>query len=121
MYTLKQHDIPIEQTGGHSSYIRLRFLLDKYPSSLDAREYVGMAYSWLWDCQAGKFLDKKMKILSFNAFFKYHLPVFEVDFDIVNESPQVIDELIEILLSVSHNPDRQAHLQKAIIGYYNLG
>lgn len=121
MYHLKHHGIPVEQTDGHSSYIRLRLILDRFPSALDIGQYAAAAEHWLQNCKDGKYCGgKKMNILSFRTFQTYRSPAFEVDFDIINEPPQIIDELIEKLRDVSQQESRTAHLEKAIVAYYHL-
>ena len=121
MYPLKSHDLPIEETMGQTTYIRLRFSLNKYPIAADINEYIKTAQTWLKDCENGKFFDKKMKILSFNVFFKYYTPAVEVDFDIVNEPYQIIDELIDRMITASKGPYTQTEIVKATVGYCNLG
>lgn len=121
MYPLRPHNLPIEQTSGHSSYIRLRFSLDQNPSPFDLARYTQAANQWLKDCKEGKYCDgKEIEILSFRPFIVYRTPAFEVDFDIVNAPPQVIDELIDVLIEASNHPHTLSHLKKGIVAYYNL-
>lgn len=121
MYPLRPHNLPIEQTDGHSSYIRLRFSLDRNPFPIDIARYIETATQWLKDCKEGKYCNgEKVEILSFRPFIVYRTPAFEVDFDIVNAPPQVIDELIDVLIEASNHPHTLTHLKKGIVAYYNL-
>ena len=121
MYQLRPHNLPIEQTDGHSSYIRLRFALEKNPHPLDIERYIQAASQWIQDCKDGKYCNgKKIEILSFRPFLTYREPAFEVDFDIVNAPSQVIDELIDVFIQTSEDIRTLSHIKKATIAYYNL-
>ena len=104
MLNLKAHSFPIEQSAGYSTHIRLRLHFDKYPLEYDVRSYLNAADKWFYGCGEGRYLGRKIKIISYRPFFRYYSSTLQVDFDIAYAPDGVVDELLREFEAVEPRP-----------------
>lgn len=117
---MANYSVPVEFSGGFSTYIRLRFYLDKFPTDIEIKSMYSCAEKWLKKCEDGEYFGKPQKILSFQRFLKYRVPVFEVKYDIAVADARVTDELIETIEKSLCAEECYVRLNKVQVAYYNI-
>ena len=120
MLSLNRHSFPISQTDGYSTHLRVLLHFDKYPTEYDVRSYISTADGWFNGCAEGKYLGKKIKIISYKPFFKFYSRILQIDFDIAFAPEEVVDELLYDLENIKRRPD-SCRIVGCKIGFYDMG